>query len=284
MISTSRIRRPVLWMLVLLALVMAAALYAVLTGPASVRIASFNIQDYPHSPEQAAGAVDFINDLDVDAVGIQEVTEPKAFDNNVDAYLDDRWQTVHVDQDDAIHRVALLYDNSALEFLEHTTHRDTVVVDGARATLEVRLKTRSGDARRLLRIFVVHLAAHPDGTEQRRQQLHALRPIIGDAVDSDDEVAIVGDFNAIGVADHHEIEEFAGDTGLDWTSQHLRCTAYWERDDICRGTPLDHILSTEFADSVQAAGACQTVGCAPREECPRYVDQISDHCPVVAEF
>lgn len=284
LLARTRLRRPGLVLAALLLLVVAAVVYALLSGPPDVRVGTFNIQDYPDSPGQAAGAIQYIDDLDVDAVAIQEITDPEIFDDNVEAYLGDDWEVAHVDQDDAYHLVAAVWNDTALKLLDTETHRETVVEEDARATLEVRFKTRSGDEPRRLRMFVVHLAAHPEGTQQRREQLEALRPIVDEATDSSDEIVVLGDFNTTGIADRYEVDRFAADTGLHWSTEHLRCTVYWDRDDVCMPTPLDHVLATTEAESIRAAGACETVGCEPTDRCPRYVDLVSDHCPVVGRF
>ena len=272
------------WVLVVLvAVVLVVVVWLVVSGAESVTVGTFNIQDYPKSEGQAAGAMELIDSLGVDVVGVQEITRPDVFDANVALYLGERWQVVHVDQERVYRRVAVLYDSSSLELVEAWTHEETAIYEGGRATLEARFRVKSGGDE-YLRVFVVHLKAFGDGAPIRRRQMRAIEPVVRAAVDSGDRVVMVGDFNSTGPGDRAHIESFAKSAGLEWSSRELECTAYWEREFTCSGSRLDHILSTERAASIGAGGACETVGCEPGDRCPAYVQMVSDHCPVVARF
>ncbi|WP_168210688.1 endonuclease/exonuclease/phosphatase family protein [Persicimonas caeni] len=270
------------WVVVLLGLV-GSAVFVMCQTPASLKVGTFNIQNYPKSERQPANALELIDSLELDALGVQEITRPHHFEKAVHVHLGPQWTVLFADQD-VRHRVGLIFDDDVFELLETHTHGETAVTRGARATFEVRLRTETTLAKRTLRIFVVHLKAGGDGGEIRRDQLRRLRPILKDAVASGDEVVVLGDFNTTGESDRREVAALADAAQLDWTSEELLCTSYWSRPSDCPTTPLDHILATSPAHSVDAAGACETVGCEAEGACPVYVKRVSDHCPVTAEF
>jgi endonuclease/exonuclease/phosphatase family metal-dependent hydrolase len=230
-----------------------------------------------------ANALELIDSLELDALGVQEITRPHHFEKAVHLHLGPQWTVLFADQD-VRHRVGLIFDDEVFELVETRTHRQTAVTRGARATFEVRLRTESTLGKRNMRIFVVHLKAGGDGGEVRRDQLQRLRPIIEDAAASGDEVVLLGDFNTTGASDRRELQALADAAELDWTSEALPCSSYWNRPYDCPTTTLDHILATSPAQSVHAAGACETFGCDAEGTCPVYVERVSDHCPVTAAF
>jgi endonuclease/exonuclease/phosphatase family metal-dependent hydrolase len=94
----------------------------------------------------------------------------------------------------------------------------------------------------------------------------------------------MGDFNATEPADREDLARLARATGLVWATEGLACSAFWSRDDGCPRSRLDHVLTSTAPRSVTAAGACATEGCDRQDRCPRYVHDVSDHCPVVVDL
>ncbi len=254
-----------------------------LCQPPSVKVGTFNIQNYPKSERQPAEALELVGSLEVDAMGVQEITRPHHFERAVHLHLGPEWTVLFADQD-VRHRVGLIFRDDVFELLETRTHRQTAITRGARATFEVRLRAEGALARRTLRVFVVHLKAGGDGAKIRREQLRRLRPVVEDAVASGDEVVLLGDFNTTGASDRREVEALADAAGLRWETEAVECTSYWKRPNDCPTTPLDHILSTGGTQSVEAAGACDSFGCDADGACPTYVERVSDHCPVSGVF
>jgi endonuclease/exonuclease/phosphatase family metal-dependent hydrolase len=146
----------------------------------------------------------------------------------------------------------------------------------------VRLRRRDGG--RALRLFVVHLKAGGDFAHVRREQLRRLAPIVLAAVETYDDVVLLGDFNATGEEDRRTLAELARATRLVWASEALACTSYWNRRDGCRGVALDHVLTVRRPDDVSARGPCESVGCDPGDRCPTFHREVSDHCPVTADL
>jgi exonuclease III len=244
----------------------------------SIAIATFNIENFPRSSTQVERALELIESLDVAALGVQEIRDPQAFARAARERLGPSWHFVDAEGPHA-QRVGLLYDEHRLSLREAITHRETLIGDRAKPALEVRLSPRDGS--RMVRIIVVHLTSGRSNAGLRREQLDALTPIVRNAVDSGERVALVGDFNAVTDEDRRTLAALAHATDLRWASEGLPCTSYWERSaGGCVGTPLDHVFLWRDTDAIEVRGACAEEGCDARENCPEYCDTVSDHCPV----
>lgn len=252
--------------------------------PPALRLATFNIEDYPTSDRQEAGALAAIRDSAARVVAVQEITDPARFRRALRHSLGTSWSTAFVALEDrSLHAVGLAFDRRSVRLAWSRTDRATVVYPGARPTLEARLWRRHSNAP-AMRVFVVHLKAGGDSTELRTRQLDALAPLLSAARADGDEVYVLGDFNATSDADRATIDRLARTTGLTWASRDLPCTAYWDRDDGCRGSALDHVLSAHPPRDIFAADPCKREGCAIRDSCPTFVHEVSDHCPVVVDL
>jgi exonuclease III len=247
----------------------------------ALRVGTFNIENYPRSDRQVEGAFATIGDLDLDALGVQEITEPEVFARDARARLGDEWRFAWPARSPP-QRVGVLYDGTRFELLGTRTHRETLVYDGGKPMFEARLRDRVGGE--VLRLFVVHLKAAGDGGDVRRRQLRGIRPVIAEAARSGDRIVLLGDFNATGPADRDEIAALAEATGMDWPSRELACTSYWDRDDGCVGSALDHVLSSAPPLGIAARGPCESDGCDRRDRCPVFHAEVSDHCPVTVDF
>ncbi|HEU4538569.1 MAG TPA: endonuclease/exonuclease/phosphatase family protein, partial [Polyangiaceae bacterium] len=255
-----------------------------------LRVATFNIENYPKSPRQEAGAFEAIRGLEVAALGVQEIVEPAAFAAAAKRRLGDEWRFVFAEGGPK-QRVGVLFDGGALELLSTHTYRETErVYPGAKPTFEARLAPKAGGslfgpgAGEVLRLLVVHLKAQGDGVERRRAQLQALRPVFAAAVGSGERVVLLGDFNATEPSDRDELGALADATGASWASRDLRCTSYWARADGCLGSALDHVIASAKPRRVAARGPCETEGCSPGASCPIFREEVSDHCPVVVDL
>jgi hypothetical protein len=255
---------------------------------ASTRVATFNIENYPKSPRQEAGAFDTIRELGAAAVGVQEITEPDAFAEAARRRLGERWRFVFAERGPR-QRVGVLFDGGAFELLSTNTYRETEVYPGAKPTFEARLGPKGLSALgagpgEVLRLLVVHLKAQDDGLDRRKAQLKALRPVFERALGSGERVVLLGDFNATSEADRAELGALATATGATWASKDLPCTSYWARPDGCRGSALDHVFTWSAPRRAVARGPCESEGCDPGAHCPIFREEVSDHCPVVVEL
>jgi endonuclease/exonuclease/phosphatase family metal-dependent hydrolase len=245
-----------------------------------IRIATFNIENYPKSPEQPAAAFAMIAELDLDVLAVQEITDPSHFAAMARASLGPSWRFVHPRRGPE-QRIGILYDRDRFDLLSVRELKQTIVYDGAKPALEARLRPRDGGD--VLRIVTVHLKAGGEHFETRRLQLDALQPILRKAAKSDDRLVILGDFNATGDQDRSRIRTLADFVGIEWASEPLSCTSYWDRSDGCIGTALDHVLTSEDVEA-EAMGPCRTEGCDRKDRCPIFHREVSDHCPVLIEL
>jgi endonuclease/exonuclease/phosphatase family metal-dependent hydrolase len=259
-------------------------------APPSLRMATFNIENYPASDRQEQLAFAAIRDTGARVVAVQEITDPTRFRRVLRRTLGTSWSTAFIALEDrSLHAVGLAFDRRTVRLGWARTDRATVIYPGARPTLEARLYTRNTrDARNTpaLRVFVVHLKAGGDSTSShtRMRQLDALAPSLAAARADGDDVYVLGDFNTTGDADRAHLARIARTTGLTWASRDLPCTAYWDRDDGCRGSALDHVLAAHPPRDIFAADPCRREGCAARDTCPTFVHDVSDHCPVVVDL
>jgi endonuclease/exonuclease/phosphatase family metal-dependent hydrolase len=274
-------------------IVLALGLFAIQACPSpEVKIATFNIRDFPEHPRQIEGAFQTIAALDVPVVAVQEITSPTTFAAAAKHYLGWQWRAEFGLREPVkgsglvpkgpVLLPGVLYDGDEYE-LDYARRRfETRIGDVGRPTLEVRLRHRERSPR--LRVFVVHLKSGGDHFGLRRKQLEALAPRVRAAAKTNDEVVVLGDFNATGEQDRVALAEFALVTGLHWASAELECTAYWRPGGKCTGSALDHVFTERAPASVAARGPCEEIGCEPGDSCPIFHDVVSDHCPVSAAF
>lgn len=248
-----------------------------------LRVATFNIRNFPENPAQIEGAFATIAALDVPLVAVQEITDTRAFAAAARRQLGKHWRAEfgpHARRERIVQGV--LYDAATFELDYARLHRQTKRFEGGRATLEVRLFSRVGGP--ALRVFVVHLKSGAKYASTRARQIAALTPLLRRAARGRDEVVILGDFNSTGERDRRALARFAHDTGLSWATDALACTSYWKPGGKCQGSALDHVFTSRPAREAAARGPCESVGCEPGDSCPVFYDEVSDHCPVSAAF
>jgi endonuclease/exonuclease/phosphatase family metal-dependent hydrolase len=247
----------------------------------ALRIVTYNIEDFPKSEAQVEHAFRTIAGLDAPVVAVQEILDAGAFERAAKTELGANWKTVVSGDQRA---VGLLYDSERLKL--RRAHEHPI---GGRSVLEVRLeRSRGGD----VRVFVVHLKAGGSDADidTRGAQLEALTPIVKRAIDeSDDEIVVLGDFNATSKTDRQQLRMFAVRTGASWASEQLECTAYWNRRNgselqDCPGSALDHVFTREPPRAIAAKGMCEDLGCDGGLLCPVSRFVVSDHCPVLTEL
>jgi endonuclease/exonuclease/phosphatase family metal-dependent hydrolase len=265
---------------------LALALFALSWArPTPIRIATFNVRDFPEHPWHGPGVFAAIAELDASVVAVQEVRDVGRFELDVAHHLGPNWRVEFDSNVGSAIRVGLVHDTNVWEFVGKTSHTEVGGGADQRPALEVRLRARDDD--RHLRVFVVHLKAggKSKDIERRRLQLDALATILAVAVHgSDDEIVVLGDFNATSPQDRERLGEFARRTELSWASEQLECTAYWRPEGRCTGSALDHVFTRKPSTSIAARGPCEVSGCKPGDRCPAFHEWVSDHCPVVAEF
>ncbi|MEO1268075.1 MAG: hypothetical protein AAFX99_08255, partial [Myxococcota bacterium] len=218
------------------------------------------------------------------AVGVQEIIEPELFAREAKARLGPSWRFT-ASSSITKQRVGVLWDSNVWTMVEQHEHREPAVRRGAKPALEVVLQPK-GDGRPSARLhmMVIHLKSGGSHVETRRSQITALRPILDERIRQQTRLVLLGDFNSTGEDDRQMLAKLSRELGMDWASQHVTCTSYWQRNDGCLSTALDHMLTWTPAHHVRVGGACAEMGCETGESCPRYREDVSDHCPLVATF
>ncbi|HEU0031240.1 MAG TPA: endonuclease/exonuclease/phosphatase family protein [Kofleriaceae bacterium] len=253
-------------------------------APSSARLATFNIENFPKHARQTEAAFDEIAALDASVVGVQEIYEPALLAREAKARLGDTWELVSADTAPTAtrypsHHLGVLFDRATWRHVATRVHDETRLDGRQKPTLEVELATPGGVH---VRVLVVHLKAGGDGRAIRHRQYAALASIVREARRSGDRVVLMGDFNATDDrGDRADLAELAATTATSWATEPLACSAFWDRDDGCFRSRLDHVLVSTPATTVEAAGACATEGCERQDTCPLYTREVSDHCPIV---
>lgn len=243
--------------------------------PCDLRVATFNIEDFPQHEAQVAGAFAELGKLDASIVAVQEIMEPARFERELHARLGADWAFVHTS--DGSHELGVMFDRDTWRLVSMRIDDDTRLGGNHKPVLEVRLR----HADEIVRVMVVHLKSGTPGRDVRARQHAALAPLVRAAAASGDRVIVMGDFNATEPADREDLARLARTAHLAWATESLACTAFWRREDGCWRSRLDHVLVTGAPSSVAVAGACATEGCDRQDRCPLYVRDVSDHCPVV---
>lgn len=276
-----RYPRAAALMALVLGIVAAAELRYGCRPAGGLRVATFNIQNYPKGPEQEAGAFQLIRELRAPLVGVQEIRDPIAFAEAARRNLGPAW-TLLFPRSGPEQRVALLLDGEQVEVLGVWTRDDTVVNGYTKPLLDAELKTKQGER---LRVLVVHLkAGGAEYLDIRRAQLARLQRLVDELQLSGERVVLLGDFNSTTPEDRDGLAALASSSNLTWTSRDLRCTAYWPRETECRSSALDHVFLTGPAPAAEVGGPCQSEGCDVGRSCPVFSNKVSDHCPVVVEL
>jgi endonuclease/exonuclease/phosphatase family metal-dependent hydrolase len=263
-------------------------------GDDALRLATFNIEDFPREERQVEEAFTLIQKLDVPIVAVQEIFDPARFETEAKTRMGQSWMFAHVDTaprgsaakgGQPSHHLGVLYDRRRYELKWLVVHEETRL-DGGRLkqTLEVGLGVAgASDRRDALRLFVVHLKAGSEGRDARKKQFAQLVRILRVARGSAGPIAVLGDFNATEPADRDDLAAFARGAELVWATENLSCSAFWQRDAGCPTSRLDHVLTWRRPARVEAQGGCAE-GCETRARCPIYRGLVSDHCPVVVAF
>ena len=258
------------------------------SAPPPVRIATFNIEDFPKDDRQIDGAFAELAALEAPIIGVQEIMDPQRFAAAMRDHLGVDWRVVFEPFVELGYRhTGVVFDARRFALISRTIHDGTKLGGNHKSVLEVRLRPVDGGAaigRAAIRVMVVHLKAGGDGRDIRARQHVELRRIVALANQSGDRVVVLGDFNAThDVEDRADLATLASSTGLAWSTEPLACSAFWRRDDGCPRSRLDHILAWDTG-TVSVAGACATAGCDYEDSCPLYSREISDHCPVIVQL
>lgn len=243
----------------------------------NLRVATFNIENFPQSERQVAGAFDEMKRLDAPIIGLQEITDVPRFAKEARARLGRKWKVVAIETGSVLsHHLAVAYDSARVKHVKTRVHDGTRLGSTHKPVLDVELAVH----KQRVRVLVLHFKAGGENQPVRTQQHAALRRIVEDVRKSGARVIVLGDFNATGEADREDLARMP----LRWLTEGLACTAFRRLQEECPRSRLDHVFATDVAAEVRAAGGCAEAGCDWQDRCPLYATEVSDHCPIVVEL
>ncbi|RMH37098.1 MAG: hypothetical protein D6689_21425 [Deltaproteobacteria bacterium] len=249
-------------------------------GTASaIDVATWNVENFPKTPQTPRLVADLIASLDLDVVALQEIASVDAFDELVARLRGyDGVLSPHTYSDGSYQKIGIVY------------RRDVVSVDDVRLLLsdhgyelprpplavEVSIAGSSLD----FRAVAVHLKAGFDADDRSRRAAAVALIEAEVAMDPDPEVVVVGDFNEVVTSDAGRAV-FA--PFFDAADHYVVLTDGLAQSGaetfLPSGAMIDHAVAT--AD-LAASVAADTIDVPPlADELVGYRDAVSDHLPVV---
>jgi endonuclease/exonuclease/phosphatase family metal-dependent hydrolase len=237
---------------------------------------------------------DTIRSIDPDILAVNEILDPKRLARFAREKLGSPWKLACAAEGEP-QKVGFLYNSSVATLLGHRVFTELFTKLNPR-------KHRRGcvPARRDLRpafacrfevkdtsfdfyAVVIHLKAGACSSV-RRAQWRIMEGIVDELAAEDDDILILGDFNEYRRV-RRDFDNFCRITGFTLVSGSIPCTKLFKR----KGENLDNILVSPAAlgafvkGSARVGGACAK-SCTRNRYWKAYLNRVSDHCPVVAEF
>jgi hypothetical protein len=295
--------------------VTAADLPPGIPAPGEVRIAHFNLRNFPldERPQSAdlgfsrrtniCDLEDVLAGLDAQVMGFVEVCDTRRFPPILRQAGGDRPMRIlfsHGGGSGGQH-LAVAWDGDAFELVEGPIEIDAVVVKpGLRPALAVRLRSKL-DPKMDFTVVEVHLDSGRDDLQHRLDQVRLLAGWLKEWFDrtGDPDLILQGDFNTMGgrrVSAEEELEQvdaILAEVGLDRLDNATGCSQYWDgsggADGVFTASLLDHVYLSGLAASGPARSwlHCERLQCGdlvsrPGQEDGTFFD-VSDHCPVTFE-
>lgn len=259
-------------------------------GPTTLDIATWNIENFPHSPDATRLIADLIASMDIDLVAVQEVADVDAWNELVARLPDhDGLLSEHHYGDGTYQKVGFLYrrdlisleaglllfDRQGYEFPRPPLQAIATVDDGVHPTLD-------------LVIITAHLKAGFTADDRQRRaeamvllESHVRDTVVDGGLDSD--VLVLGDFNEV-------LTSTEGRAVFDpWLSRpdryHLHTdelAAAGAYTYVPSSALLDHVISTAALADEIAGG--EDVIPPLSDEVSDYLGEVSDHQPMVVRM
>lgn len=275
------------------------ATFALCDRPAPLVLGSFNIRMFPNQDTDLEAVAGAIAELDADAFAVQEIVEPRVFQQVLDraSALSGRHyqvalQPAHCPRRRGNTHVGVVHDTLELALVESRLLGEFTCPEGQPAGMLALL--RANDGRRLA-LASLHFSAGDGGTtrEERMAQWTWLVDALPDLrAELGVPVILAGDFNSTGYLVEHDperrfIDALVERNGLQLATAELACSMYWKppRSKTYEVSLLDHLLAPRELElgPAEALGMCAELTCAPQTTKPAAWQRISDHCPVRVE-
>ncbi len=263
---------------------------------AALRMATWNLRNFPAEGQDLARLQARLAELDADVIAVQEVHDAEAL-----RALMPGWE-LHLSQSGGRggQRVGFLYDPQVVELLgAPREHKELTMGGGVRPGFSGRLRPRAGGAD--FSLLVVHLKARAEGHDLRRKQWVTLAQVAEELQREDPDLVVAGDFNVTGPPggvpedELGALDQSLGAVGLSRVRNSAGCSAYWDgpRRDAWQVPSLLDLVWVAGLTGAQELEARSLLHCA-RHHCKTfrstakyperdYAD-LSDHCPVVVDL
>ncbi|PCC69820.1 Metal-dependent hydrolase, endonuclease/exonuclease/phosphatase family [Nannocystis exedens] len=263
-----------------------------------LRVATWNLRNFPEEGHDLARLAARLPALAADVIAVQEIHDAEQLKQSMPG-----WELVlsatggRNDQ-----RLGFLYDPAVFELIGAPREHEPLTMGGqVRPGLSGYLRARGGGPD--FHVLVVHLKARDEGYALRRSQWEVLAGIVEEIARDDDDVIVLGDFNATGPTRGGPDEELQaldarlGAVGLQRVVNSSGCSAYWDggrRDAWHEPSLLDLVwVRGRLAAEVEKVHAepllhCARHACRPFRSTPTHPERdyadLSDHCPVIFDF
>jgi hypothetical protein len=286
------------------------------TAPGTLRVAHFNLRNYPLDERPGSDdrgfsrrtnicdVEDVLAGLGAQVMGFVEVCDTRRFPPILRRAAGGRPMRVLFSRDGGRsgQHLAVAWDGEAFELVEGPIEiTELVVKPGLRPGLAVRLRSKL-DPSLDFTVIEVHLDAGRGDLEHRLRQVRLLGAWVDGWVTavSDPDFVLLGDFNTVGgdgigaAEELGRIDAVLAESSLQRIVNATGCSQYWqgagEPDGLFHASLLDHV----YLRGLEAAGParswlhCQRLRCGelvsrPGEEDGTFFD-VSDHCPVTFEL
>ncbi|MEJ2716998.1 MAG: hypothetical protein P8182_07640 [Deltaproteobacteria bacterium] len=237
---------------------------------------------------------DTIRGVDPDIMAVCEILNPKRLKRFAREKLGPTWNAAFAEPGDP-QKVGFLYNGSVVTLLDRRVFTELytklVPREHSRGCVPARRALRPAFACRFevkgtsfdFYAVVIHLKAGACGSV-RRAQWRIMEGIVEELAAEEQDILILGDFNEYR-RKKRDFGEFCKITGFTLVTGSIPCTKLFKR----KGVTLDNILASPaviasfVSGSARVGGACAK-SCTKNRYWKAYLNRVSDHCPVVAEF
>lgn len=257
------------------------------TGTVTVRIGTWNLEQFPKTGTTARAVSELLGALDADVLGIQEITEPAAFEAllaRLPAY-----EGAQVEDPGNFLRVGLMYRSDRVRLVEMGTLFEGDDYAFPRPPLWARLEALDHRGRVTFDFIVVvlHLKAQTDSRSvaRRREACRRLEAwVTADSAGADEQdYVLVGDWNdrLTRNVDDNVFRPF-----LESPDRYRFLTRPLAEEGVSSYIPIpgliDHVMVTTDALFEYGPGTTRVV--EAENLFPTYGRDVSDHRPVVSTF
>lgn len=292
-------------------------LFSSLNISAKLRIASYNIRNFDYdvrsnTPTNKTHLVKIINEMNADIIAVQEINEKEEFINMIDSSYKSTYKAVLTDCGGSHgQKLGFIYNANKLELVDFKEDLRTVnpnrgnqqhqglCYNGSRPLAIAIFKNL--ETKKKMVAISVHLKAGGRATniKKRFKQINIISNVVKEfQTNGYPNVVVMGDFNSTEYIrkgqNYEKFKKSVQQMNMGDATKNLKCSAYWwggTQDFRQYPSTLDHILISNnllkgSKAKVESYGHCKKLNCQAtfEDEMGVSFDEVSDHCPIVAEI